>query len=73
MAVHGGNNLMCWMVEQVQAYNAWLDARSWTISENYWYNPTSKEINVTEVWYRRWVHVPVLKFSDGRIVEYDMQ
>lgn len=52
--------------------NAWLDARSCTISENYWYNPTSKEINVTEVWYRRWVRVPVLKFSDGRIVEYDI-
>ena len=51
--------------------NAWLDARSWTISENYWYNSTSKELNITEVWYRRWVRVPVLKFSDGRVVEYD--
>ncbi|WP_336034735.1 hypothetical protein [Acinetobacter bereziniae] len=51
--------------------NAWLDARSYTISEQYWYNPTSKEINVAEVWYRRWVRVPVLKFSDGRVVEYD--
>lgn len=51
--------------------NAWLDARSYTISEQYWYNPTSKEINVAEVWYRRWVRVPVLKFYDGRVVEYD--
>lgn len=51
--------------------NAWLDARSYTISEQYWYNPTSKEINIAEVWYRRWVRVPVLKFSDGRVVEYD--
>lgn len=51
--------------------NAWLDARSYTVSEQYWYNPTSKEINIAEVWYRRWVHVPVLKFSDGRVVEYD--
>ena len=51
--------------------NAWLEARSWTISEQYWYNPTSKEINVAEVWYRRWIKVPVLKFPDGRVVEYD--
>ncbi|AYO54403.1 portal protein [Acinetobacter wuhouensis] len=51
--------------------NAWLDARSYTISEQYWYNPTSKEINVAELWYRRWVRVPVLKFADGRVVEYD--
>lgn len=51
--------------------NAWLDARSYTVSEQYWYNPTSKEINIAELWYRRWVHVPVLKFSDGRVVEYD--
>ena len=51
--------------------NAWLDARSYTVSEQYWYNPTSKEINIAELWYRRWVRVPVLKFSDGRAVEYD--
>lgn len=51
--------------------NAWLDARSYTVSEQYWYNPTSKEINIAELWYRRWVRVPVLKFSDGRVVEYD--
>lgn len=51
--------------------NAWLDAHSYTVSEQYWYNPTSKEINVVEVWYRRWVRVPVLKFTDGRVVEYD--
>lgn len=51
--------------------NAWLDARSYTVSEQYWYNPTSKEINIAELWYRRWVRVPVLKFGDGRVVEYD--
>lgn len=51
--------------------NAWLEARSYTISEQYWYNPTSKEMNIAEVWYRRWVNVPVLKFQDGRVVEYD--
>ena len=51
--------------------NAWLEARSYTISEQYWYNPTSKEMNIAEVWYRRWVNVPVLKFKDGRVVEYD--
>lgn len=52
-------------------HNAWLDARSYTINEQYWYNPTSQELNLAEVWYRRWKRVPVLKFADGRVVEYD--
>lgn len=52
-------------------HNAWLDARSYTINEQYWYNPTSQELNLAEVWYRRWKRVPVLKFTDGRVVEYD--
>lgn len=51
--------------------NAWNTARAWTHMENHWFNPTSKELNVAEVWYRRWKKVPVLKFKDGRVVEYD--
>lgn len=51
--------------------NAWLEGRAWTFSENFWYNPTSKEVNIVELWYRRWVKVTVLKFKDGRVVEYD--
>lgn len=51
--------------------NAWNNARAWTHSENYWYNPTSKEMNVVEMWYRRWKNTVVLKFKDGRVVEYD--
>lgn len=51
--------------------NAWNNARAWTHSENFWYNPTSKEMNVVELWYRRWKNTVVLKFKDGRIVEYD--
>lgn len=35
--------------------NAWATARASTITEDRWYNPTSKKICVTEVWYRRWV------------------
>lgn len=51
--------------------NAWMEGRSWTYNENFWYNPTSKEVNVVEMWYRRWVKALVLKFKDGRVVEYD--
>lgn len=51
--------------------NAWNNARAWTHAENYWYNPTSKEMNVVEMWYRRWKNTVVLKFKDGRVVEYD--
>lgn len=51
--------------------NAWNEARAWTVQEDRWYNPTSKEICLVELWYRRWVQVHVLKTPDGRVVEYD--
>lgn len=51
--------------------NAWNTARAWTVQEDRWYNHTSKELCVAEVWYRRWVEVPVITTPDGRVVEYD--
>lgn len=51
--------------------NAWNEGRAWTMQEERWYNPSSKEICIAEVWYRRWVNIPVLKTPDGRVVEYD--
>lgn len=51
--------------------NAWANQRAWTQEEQYWYNPSSKEILVCEYWYRRWVEVIMLRFNDGRIVEFD--
>lgn len=51
--------------------NAWDEARAWTVSEERWYNASSKEICIAEVWYRRWVRVPILKMPDGRVVEFD--
>ena len=51
--------------------NAWNEGRAWTLQEEQWYNPSSKEINIAEVWYRRWVRVLVLKLPGGRVVEYD--
>ena len=50
--------------------NAWSDGRSWTTQEDRWYNPRSKELCVAELWYRRWVRVPVIKTPNGRVVEY---
>ena len=51
--------------------NAWNDGRAWTMQEDRWYNSSSKEICIAEVWYRRWVSIPVMKTPDGRVVEYD--
>lgn len=51
--------------------NAWNYARAYTFGEERWYNPTTKEICVAELWYRRWVDVIVIKTPDGRVVEYD--
>lgn len=51
--------------------NAWDHARAWTRMEERWFNRTNKELCVSEVWYRRWVQVLVLKTPDGRVVEYD--
>jgi len=51
--------------------NSWNDGRAWTTQEQRWYNPTSKEICISEVWYRRWVEVQVLKTPDERVVEFD--
>lgn len=51
--------------------NAWNESRAWTNQEDYWYNQTSKEICIAELWYRLWETVPVLKTPDGRVVEYD--
>lgn len=48
-------------------------ARNWTVAEDRWYNPHNKEVCATELWYRRWVDVVVLKSRDGRVVEYDDQ
>lgn len=51
--------------------NAAQDAQVWTTQEDHWYNPESKEAQISEVWYRRWVDVVVIKLPDGRAVEYD--
>lgn len=51
--------------------NAWNEGRAWTAQEEHWFNTTTKELCVAEVWYRRWVRVPVLKTPDGRVVEFD--
>ena len=51
--------------------NAWNEARGWTVEESRWYDPTRRELCLTELWYRRWEQVPVLTSPDGRVVEFD--
>lgn len=52
-------------------HNAWGEGRAWTQLEERWYNETTKEVNIVELWYRRWQRVPVLKMADNRVVEFD--
>lgn len=50
---------------------AWDVAREWTRMEDRWFNPMNKEVCASELWYRRWSDVLVLKSPDGRVVEFD--
>lgn len=45
--------------------------RGWTIQEDSWYNDENRQVCISEVWYRRWVQVMVLKMRGGRVVEFD--
>lgn len=51
--------------------SAWGEAQTWTLSERFWFDTSSKEINLAEVWYRRWVEQVMLRYKDGRVVEFD--
>ena len=51
--------------------NAWGEARAWTHQEHRWYNSTSKELCIAELWYRRWVDAAMVRTPDGRVVEFD--
>lgn len=45
--------------------------RAWTVQEDHWYNTENQQVCLTEIWYRRWVEVVMLKMKNGRVVEYD--
>lgn len=51
--------------------NAWAETRGWTVEESRWYDRSSKEMCLAELWYRRWESVPVMRSPDGRVVEFD--
>ena len=77
-----GENGAAWWQDETLAFegghgtgleNAWNEGRSWTEYEDRWYNARTKELCVAELWYRRWVRVPVIKTPNGRVVEYDSQ
>lgn len=51
--------------------NGWDAGRGWSIEESRWYNPTNKELCISEIWYRRWESAMILKAPDGRTVEFD--
>ena len=45
--------------------------RGWTLQEDSWYNTENRQVCISEVWYRRWVSVMVMKLRNGRVVEFD--
>lgn len=47
------------------------EAQNWSVQEHRWYNGTSQELCLIELWYRRWVEVACLRSPDGRVVEFD--
>lgn len=51
--------------------NAWQMGRASTLQEQMWFDRDSKHLCITELWYRKWVSIPVIKTPDGRVVEYD--
>ena len=49
-----------------------IDAeRAWTVQEDNWYNDENQQVCLTELWYRRWAEVTILRAHTGRAVEYD--
>lgn len=50
--------------------NAW-GVRFPTISEEHWFNRSLNEVCVSELWYRRYAKITVLKSATGKIVEYN--
>ncbi|MBP9803305.1 MAG: hypothetical protein KBE22_00170 [Candidatus Accumulibacter sp.] len=45
--------------------------RRWSIEEINWLDTARSRVALMEVWYRRWSRVSVLRYQDGRVVEYD--
>lgn len=54
-------------------YASAMAERGWTVQEDTWYNAENRQVCISEVWYRRWVNVKVLKMRGGRVVEFDSQ
>lgn len=52
--------------------DAWGISGRNTVSEEFWFNETTRELAVAEVWYRRWVTADCLRDKKtGRTVEFD--
>ena len=76
---YGRDGATWWMQDRTDEFggaptglrNSWDEARAWTIQENRYYNSSTKEVCIAEVWYRRWVDVGIIQSPDGRKVEFD--
>jgi hypothetical protein len=67
----GGHNIFLDGGASTGLQNSWSSGRAMTIDENRWYNVQTDEVGISELWYRRWVNVIVMKLPDGRVLEFD--
>jgi hypothetical protein len=49
----------------------YAEERAWTLLEHEWRQLYRRRLCLSEVWYRRWVRIKVLRAPDGRVVEFD--
>jgi len=47
------------------------EERAWTMLEHEWREIYRRRLCLSEVWYRRWVRIKVIRAPDGRVVEFD--
>lgn len=53
-------------------YSAMQVERAWTVQEDRWHDPERRVVLITELWYRRWEEVTMLRMRNGRVVEFDL-
>jgi len=55
----------------IELYNAWGSPRGYTVEEQNWYDGENDNVLLSEVWYRRWALSDLIRYPDGRVVEFD--
>lgn len=69
---HGADWRLEWAEHGNPDYgNGWGVSGNASLWDRFLYGADSKELCVCEVWYRRWMRIPILRLPDNRVLEYD--